>query len=167
MPDDFLIGKDWLVQPRLNRISNVGKTVRLPSKYMHVLLCLAERPGEPISREELMATVWKNTVVVEESLTRAISELRKIFNDNTKHAQYIETIPQIGYRLIAPVSLGHASSTADSTRDDQSTLQNGGHPEVSLTRSKSRFSQSVLFIMERTSAFSAPHLGKRKYIPYP
>ncbi|MCI0697103.1 winged helix-turn-helix domain-containing protein [candidate division KSB1 bacterium] len=144
MRDDFLIGKDWLVQPRLNRISNAGKTVRLPSKYMHVLVCLAERPGEPISREELMETVWKDTIVVEESLTRAISELRKIFNDNTKHAQYIETIPKIGYRLIAPVTHGHASSTADSTSADQSTLQN---PEVSLTRSKRRFSQSVLFIM--------------------
>src|SRR5574341_2229869 len=121
MRDDFLIGKDWLVQPRLNRISNAGKSVRLPSKYMHVLVCLAERPGEPVSREELMATVWKDTIVVEESLTRAISELRKIFNDNTKQAQYIETIPKIGYRLTAPVTHGHASPTADSTHSDQFT----------------------------------------------
>jgi DNA-binding winged helix-turn-helix (wHTH) protein/tricorn protease-like protein len=146
MRDDFLIGKDWLVQPRLNRISNAGKTVRLPSKYMHVLVCLAERPGEPISRDELMETVWKDTIVVEESLTRAISELRKIFNDNTSMRNTSRPF-QIGYRLIAPVTHGHAFSTADSTHDDQSTLQNGGHPEVSLTRSKRRFSQAVLFIM--------------------
>jgi Tol biopolymer transport system component/DNA-binding winged helix-turn-helix (wHTH) protein len=146
MRDDFFIGKDWLVQPSLNRISNAGKSVRIPSKYMHVLVCLAERPGEPIGREELMETVWKDTIVVEESLTRAISELRKIFADDIKHAQYIETIPKIGYRLIAPVTRCHASSAADFTRDDQPTLQSHGHPEASSTRSKPRFSPAVLFM---------------------
>jgi len=119
MHDDFVIGKHWLVQPSRNRISNAGKSVRLPSKYMHVLVCLAERAGESISREYLMETVWKDTVVVEESLTRAISELRKIFADDTKHSQYIETIPKIGYRLLAPVLRLNKIPTVDSPRGEQ------------------------------------------------
>jgi Tol biopolymer transport system component/DNA-binding winged helix-turn-helix (wHTH) protein len=144
MRDDFIIGKDWLVQPRLNRISSAGKSVRLPSKYMHVLVCLAERPGEPVSREELMETVWKDTIVVEESLTRAISELRKIFNDDTKQSHYIETIPKIGYRLIAPVAPCHASFPPDFVRDDQSTLPNSG---ASPAKSQRHYFHAILFVM--------------------
>jgi Tol biopolymer transport system component/DNA-binding winged helix-turn-helix (wHTH) protein len=103
MLEDFYIDNHWLVQPSLNRISNGRKSVRIPAKYMQVLVSLAERPGEAVSREHLMETVWKDTIVVEESLTRAISELRKIFDDDPKRTQIIETIPKIGYRLIVPV----------------------------------------------------------------
>lgn len=104
MPEDFYIGNDWLIQPSLNRISSPQKTMRIPQKYMQVLVCLAERAGEAISREHLMETVWKDTIVVEESLTRAISELRKILDDDPKKSHVIETIPKVGYRLIAPVT---------------------------------------------------------------
>src|SRR5436305_11418928 len=101
MEAEFCIG-DWLVFPRLNRLESNGRTVRLEPKVMQVLVCLAEQPGEVISKEQLLRTVWADTFVTDEVLTRAISELRRVFQDDAKAPHVIETVPKGGYRLIAP-----------------------------------------------------------------
>lgn len=159
MQDDFLIGKDWLVQPRLNRVISASKSVRLPPKYMHVLVCLAERPGQPLSREELMEAVWKDTIVVEESLTRAISELRKVFDDDSKHAKFIETIPKTGYRLIAPVKHGFLPPADHGARSDHTglaapTSPSEGRSNVSATTLARLFSQPVFVVMATVILFA-------------
>jgi DNA-binding winged helix-turn-helix (wHTH) protein len=99
---DFRVG-DWLVQPRLNRVSQGATVVHVQPKIMDVLVLLAERPGEVVTREQLFRTVWAGTHVTEHALARSISELRKIFRDSPRHPRVVETIPKIGYRLIAPV----------------------------------------------------------------
>ena len=70
---------------------------------MQVLLCLAERPGDVVSRQTLFDTVWTDMVVCEDALTRAISELRQVLGDDTASPHIIETIRKRGYRLIVPV----------------------------------------------------------------
>jgi adenylate cyclase len=100
--NDIQVG-NWAVAPRLNSISCQGKTVRLEPKVMGVLLCLAERPGETHSKEQLFQAVWPNTVVTENVLTRSIAELRRAFDDDARNPHVIETISKRGYRLIAPV----------------------------------------------------------------
>lgn len=67
---------------------------------MLVLLCLAKRPGEVWSRQALLDEIWKDSVVGEEILTRAISELRRVFGDKARDPRFIETIRNHGYRLI-------------------------------------------------------------------
>ena len=107
---DFRVG-GWLVQPRLNRVSQGASAVHVQPKIMDVLVLLAERPGEVVTREQLFRTVWAGTHVTEHALARSISELRKIFRDSPRHPRVVETIPKIGYRLIAPVV--KQSETAD------------------------------------------------------
>ena len=102
---DFRVGDEWLVQPRLHRLSGGGRVVQLQPKIMGVLCVLAERPGELVTRERLFETVWKGTHVTEHVLARSISELRRAFGDTPKAPKVIETIPKAGYRLIAPVSV--------------------------------------------------------------
>jgi DNA-binding winged helix-turn-helix (wHTH) protein len=102
--EDFRVG-ECLVRPRLNRVEVAsGKVVQVQPKIMDVLLRLAERPGEVVTREELLRTVWAGTHVTEHVLARAVSELRKVFDDSAQQPRVIETIPKVGYRLIAPVS---------------------------------------------------------------
>jgi Tol biopolymer transport system component/DNA-binding winged helix-turn-helix (wHTH) protein len=93
----------WLVQPALNRISGAGGENQIEPRVMRVLLVLADKPWEVVSREELLDQVWGDAVVGEEILTRAISELRRVFGDSARDPQYIETIRHHGYRLIADV----------------------------------------------------------------
>jgi Tol biopolymer transport system component/DNA-binding winged helix-turn-helix (wHTH) protein len=77
--------------------------VRLEPKVMQVLACLAAQPGRTVTKDEFMERVWADTVVSDDVLARCISELRKVFGDNPRAPDYIETIRKSGYRLIAPV----------------------------------------------------------------
>ncbi|HXO30446.1 MAG TPA: winged helix-turn-helix domain-containing protein, partial [Thermoanaerobaculia bacterium] len=78
-PRDLLIA-GRLVQPGLNRIA--GPDRRAPAqvepKVMEVLVCLAETPGEVVSREALIDKVWKGGFVSDDVLTRSIGQLRRL-----------------------------------------------------------------------------------------
>jgi DNA-binding winged helix-turn-helix (wHTH) protein/dipeptidyl aminopeptidase/acylaminoacyl peptidase len=100
----FRIGASRSVEPSLNTITGPGGPTHLEPKVMQVLLCLAEQSGEVVSKERLMQTVWPDTFVGDDVLTRAISELRRVFGDEAKEPRFIQTIPKSGYRLIADVS---------------------------------------------------------------
>jgi TolB-like protein/DNA-binding winged helix-turn-helix (wHTH) protein/Flp pilus assembly protein TadD len=102
MEGDFRLGK-WLVCPKLRTIQDDSRTEQIENKFMQVLVCLADRRGEVVGKEELMRAVWTNTFVTDDVLTRAISELRRIFGDDAKKPHIIQTVAKTGYRLIAPV----------------------------------------------------------------
>ncbi len=99
---DFLIG-EWTVKPELNAIAGDSETIRLEPKVMKVLLHLASHPGQVVSKESLISAVWADTFVSDDALTRCISLLRKEIGDDPHTPRYIQTIPKMGYRLIAEV----------------------------------------------------------------
>jgi TolB-like protein/DNA-binding winged helix-turn-helix (wHTH) protein len=99
---DFRVGP-WLVAPSLNSISCKGTSVHLEPKVMEVLVCLAQHAGETLPKETLFHTVWPDTFVTDDVLKHAISELRRVFEDDAREPRIIETIPKRGYRLVAPV----------------------------------------------------------------
>ncbi len=93
----------WVVEPALNQLSAAGKTVKLEPKAMAVLVYLADRPGQVVSREALLAAVWSDVIVGDDSLTQVVIKLRKALGDVPMGSSYIQTISKGGYRLIAPV----------------------------------------------------------------
>jgi DNA-binding winged helix-turn-helix (wHTH) protein/TolB-like protein len=94
---------EWSVEPALDALRRGGETVRLEPKAMELLVVLANRPGQVVSREELLSTVWPGVVVGDEALSQAVTKLRKALGDDARAPAYIETISKRGYRLIAPV----------------------------------------------------------------
>ena len=98
---DWKVGP-WIVQPSLNQITGANGPHRTTPKVIAVLLCLARHQGEVVSRDTLLQTVWADTIVSDDSLNRAISDLRSIFKDHPQNARVIETIRQRGYRLLMP-----------------------------------------------------------------
>ncbi len=78
---------------------------RLTSKAVAVLIELVRHAGDTVTRDQLLERVWKDRVTTPDVLTQAIKDLRRAFVDDAKPARYIETIPKVGYRLIAPVVL--------------------------------------------------------------
>ena len=102
MKGDFRLGSH-LVRPSLNEISSVDGVKHLEPKLIQVLVCLAERAGEVVSKEQILAGVWAGVFVTDDVLTRGISELRRALGDDAREPQYIQTITKKGYRLIAPV----------------------------------------------------------------
>jgi len=98
--------EEWLVDPLHGQIVGPGGPVRLEPRVMRVLVCLAERSGEIVSREQLIEQVWEGTVVTDEVLTQSVSELRRALGEEPKEPRFIQTIPKQGYRLIAAVVPG-------------------------------------------------------------
>ena len=103
MHSDFQLGV-WRVQPELNHLGCEQRTIRLEPKMMQVLVCLAQRSGEVVSKEQLVQEVWRDTFVTDDVLIRCVSELRKVFGDSAAKPAFIETIPKKGYRLLVPVT---------------------------------------------------------------
>ncbi len=97
----FRVG-ECLIEPRQNRIVRGDTEARVEPRVMDVLVCLAQRAGEVVSRETLNEQVWGNVVVTDQAVTNCISELRHHLGDDRAH-RIIETIPKRGYRLTAPV----------------------------------------------------------------
>jgi len=95
---------DWTVDPDLGRVFNdKNEETRLEPKAMEVLVYLAKRAGEAVTRQELEGNVWSGTVVSYEALSVTINKIRKALGDTSRKPRYIETLSKRGYRLIAPV----------------------------------------------------------------
>jgi len=102
MRSEFRVG-DWLVQPDQCRLSSAGRIVQVRAKVMDLLTYLAARPGEVVSKEQLLHDVWGSRVVSESALTRTVTELRQALGDNAEAPHLLETIPKRRYRLIGSV----------------------------------------------------------------
>lgn len=113
MKGDFCIG-EWIVHPSLNSLERNGATIHLEPKIMQVLLTLASAPGEVFTREQIRDTIWPDIFVGEDVLIRAISEIRRAFSDEARSPHTVQTVPKVGYRLIAPVTLGALPESTDS-----------------------------------------------------
>jgi len=77
------------------------KQVALRHKSLAVLRYLAERPGQLISKEELMETVWAGRVVAQDGLRICVREIRAALGDRPEAPLYVETVSGGGYRFLA------------------------------------------------------------------
>jgi|GEM_PF-4529388 len=109
--------KDWCVQPeQLRIVSPDGILHSVEPKIMDVLLCLTDQAHQVVLRETLMEKVWADCVVVDDTLTRCISQLRKILNEHPDAPVYIETIRSKGYRLLVAPSISPSSAQVNNSR---------------------------------------------------
>jgi predicted ATPase/DNA-binding winged helix-turn-helix (wHTH) protein len=81
-----------------------GRSLRVGSRALEVLIALVERASELVSKDELMARVWPNTTVEESNLKVHIAALRRALADGQGGNRYIQTVPGRGYRFVAAIS---------------------------------------------------------------
>jgi DNA-binding winged helix-turn-helix (wHTH) protein len=87
------------------------KPVPLGSRALEILIVLLERPGELISKQELMDRVWPNVFVGPANLTVHISALRRTLGDGRDGNRFIINIPGRGYKFVASVAVGRHQKT--------------------------------------------------------
>ena len=85
------------------RVERGGQAVPLEPKAFDLLVLLLERHGHVVTKQEILDTVWRQTAVTDNALTRIVAHLRKALGDDARDARYIETVPTRGYRWLAPV----------------------------------------------------------------
>ena len=103
LAQDFAFA-DWKVLPALNRLEDQRSAaqISIEPRLMHLLCFLAANRGKVVDRDTLVEQLWPKVVVNENSLTRAVSELRKHLRTKSGlQGTVIETIPKKGYRLVA------------------------------------------------------------------
>lgn len=98
----FRLGR-WTVQPRLSSLRSPAGSIHLEPKAMDLLVFLAARSGQVVSKVEILEAVWEGRAVSDDVLTGTISQLRRALGDDARRPTWIETIPKRGYRLLVPV----------------------------------------------------------------
>jgi eukaryotic-like serine/threonine-protein kinase len=81
-----------------------GQPIALTPKVLDLLLLLVRNHGRLVTKEELMAELWADTVVEEGNLSQNVSVLRKALGDSAEQPRFVETVPRVGYRFLGPVT---------------------------------------------------------------
>jgi DNA-binding winged helix-turn-helix (wHTH) protein/alpha-beta hydrolase superfamily lysophospholipase len=108
------------------RLWSGSEEIRLTPKASEVLSQLVLHAGEPVSKEELFASVWSGTAVSDDALTSCIQELRRALDDDPKQPRFIETRYRRGYRFIAQLS----DAAPDDVRADAPRSDRESHQEI-------------------------------------
>ena len=109
---------------RTGELRKNGVPVRLPPQPARILLLLVENAGNVVTREEIQRSTWPGDTVVdfEVGLNRCIRRIRSTLLDDADAPRYVETVPRVGYRFIAPVNVrqlgGRGGSSATAAKAD-------------------------------------------------
>ncbi len=95
----FRLG-EWLVEPQTNRIVQGESETHLRPRVMDVLVFLAGRHGQVVTKDEILDVVWSTRIVAESALSSAVAEMRQALRDDPKRPWLMETIPKRGYRFL-------------------------------------------------------------------
>lgn len=88
-----------VLDPVSRRLSDrQNNPIELRYQSMSVLLFLASHPGEAVSKQAIIESVWPRTHVSDDSLSQCIADIRKALSDTDK--RIVETVPRVGYRLV-------------------------------------------------------------------
>jgi TolB-like protein/DNA-binding winged helix-turn-helix (wHTH) protein/Tfp pilus assembly protein PilF len=116
-----------------------GVRIRLSGQPFALLGILLESSGQIVTREEMRLRLWSTDTIVdfEHSLNSAIKKLRAALGDSPENSRYVETVPKIGYRFIAPVEAVEqeiATQGLRSVPDTNQTSYSGGETNSGRAR---------------------------------
>ena len=103
-----------------------GRRVKLQPQPFELLVLLTERPGSLVTREEIRAQLWPEGTFVDfdQSVSFAVRQIREALGDSAARPVYVETVPRLGFRFVAPVERGAAAPpVADAARPPTATVR--------------------------------------------
>ncbi len=104
MPSQVLSFPPFVLDPSSGHLLRDGEALHLRPRTWKVLCYLAERPGQLVTKDELLSSVWSDAVVSEGTLSNSIRELRAALDDDAQSARYIQTVHRRGFRFIAKIA---------------------------------------------------------------
>jgi len=95
-------------------LRKLGMRIRLEEKPFRILEMLLHSAGQVVTRKQLCEKLWPDTYVAyEHGLNTAVNKLRDLLGDSARSPRFIETLPRLGYRFLAPVvSLSKSAAAA-------------------------------------------------------
>lgn len=106
----------WTLQTDSGDLTRDGRVQRLTQQPLRILVELLRNPGKVVTRERLVEVLWpKGVVDYDNGLNVAVRKLRRALGDESDTPRYIETLPRVGYRFIAPLDVGAEPITSPPT----------------------------------------------------
>jgi eukaryotic-like serine/threonine-protein kinase len=104
-----------------------GTPLKLPPQPFQLLVLLASRAGQVVTREEIQQQLWDEETYVdfEQGMNHCIKQIRSVLNDNADAPLYVETLPRRGYRFLAPVTSKTVPAPAPRVTESKSGVQSG------------------------------------------
>lgn len=106
LPAQQLAFGPFVLLPEHQLLLQGGEPVRIGGRALEILILLVGRPGDVVSKRELIEQVWRDTVVDDGNLKVNMAVLRRALGDGPGAGQYIATVTGRGYRFVAPVHAG-------------------------------------------------------------
>jgi eukaryotic-like serine/threonine-protein kinase len=100
---------EFILDLRTRELRSNGHKSYLQEQPFQVLAVLLDRPGQLVTRDDLMKQLWPSDTFVDfdQSLNKAVNRLREALDDSADQPRFIETVPRRGYRFIGPVAHDH------------------------------------------------------------
>lgn len=166
---------------RQRRLERDGLVAEMRPKQFDALQLLIAHAGDLVTREQFYAALWPNTVVSETSLSKYIWQLRHILGDNDDTGRYIETVPKLGYRFIAPVQritpVEVLETNLDNAVSSDAPLENQAQPVAYVLRRSNSWRWLIASLTTIVVALIAwqfwpsretiPQTAKRSDLPLP
>src|SRR5687767_14748027 len=97
---------EFRLYPQERLLLKDKKRVALTPRVLDLLIVLVRHDGELVRKDELLNSIWPDSFVEEGNISRAVSTLRKNLGVQSNGSDFIETVPKLGYRFVAPVHKG-------------------------------------------------------------
>src|SRR5579859_5998813 len=112
------------VDIKAREVRKHGVKVKLQQQPFEVLILLLQSPGQVVTRDALQKKLWPSDTFVDfdRGLNKAVSRIRETLGDLASTPRFIETLPRLGYRFIAPIGGRQAWQAAASGRLVRSSL---------------------------------------------
>jgi len=120
------------VDLRSHELFRDSKRIRIQNHAFQILTMLLEQPGSVVSREDLHRKLWPTQEYVDfdQGLNTAMMRLRRALDDTADAPKFIETLPRVGYRLLAPVTFSNGASGFQKGSPDAALEESEGRSGV-------------------------------------
>ena len=136
----ILFGEDFALDLRPRRLRHGDRVLKLERIPLEILLLLLERPGEIVTRDEIISRIWGNDVFLDtdNSTRSAIRKIRQALRDDPETPRFIQTVTGRGYRFIAPVISTEKRSPTEPPNPEGSATSTDAQSFVSAPDSHQR-----------------------------
>jgi len=115
-PDNHLRVLDFDIDTASGTVWRGGEVIDLPELSFRLLVTLALKAPAMVSKDELIAEVWGDVIVTDESLMQRVKLLRQVLGDDSQNPRYIASVRGRGYRMAAPVEVIPAGASSTKSR---------------------------------------------------
>lgn len=120
--DEIFVFSEYRLDVREHRVWRGNALVPLSPKTFELLVVMVQGAGRLLEKDYLLRSVWPDSYVQDANLSVHVANLRKVLGKAPDVEQFIETVPRVGYRFVAPVSrLLHSENVPQTSPESRSS----------------------------------------------